>query len=182
MNGSEKMKLVKGIYRDVKAIELNDLLTKFMGKLEETCISYEEELMNITLIEVERREKDFDELIQNPEDFHKVIDLIDKKTNLEEILIELKDIVYVGYEETEIAESSSFLTSKTSPRFRKQSECADWLVKHVKPHILNGECRRNYIAEREGVAPQTITNRMKQVFGQETNWGTYVLKVQNGDY
>ena len=138
------MKAVKGIYsgiyRDVKAIELNDLLTKFMGKLEETCIEYEEELMNITLI------------------------------------------VYVGYEETEIAESSSFLTSKTSPRFRKQSECADWLVKHIKPHILNGECRRNYIAEKEGVAPQTITNRMKQVFGQETNWQTYVLKVQNGEY
>ena len=40
------MKAVKGIYsgiyRDVKAIELNDLLTKFMGKLEETCIEYEE--------------------------------------------------------------------------------------------------------------------------------------------
>ena len=52
----------------------------------------------------------------------------------------------------------------------------------VKPHIINGECRRNYIAEKEGVAPQTITNRMKQVFGQETNWQTYVLKVQNGEY
>ena len=138
------MKAVKGIYsgiyRDVKAIELNDLLTKFMGKLEETCIEYEEELMNITLI------------------------------------------VYVGYEETEIAESSSFLTSKTSPRFRKQSKYKYWLAKHVKPYILDGECRRNYIAEREGVAPQTITNRMKQVFGQETNWQTYVLKVQNGEY
>ena len=176
------MQLVKGIYRDVKAIELNDLLTKFIGKLEEIYIGYEEELMNITLIEVERREKDFGELIQNPDEFHKVIDLIDKKNILEEILIELKDIVYVGYEETEIDESNSFLTSKTSPRLRKQSEYVDWLVKHVKPHILNGEYRRNYIAEREGVAPQTITNRMKRVFGQETDWKTYVIKVQNGDY
>ena len=93
MNGSEKMKLVKGIYRDVKAIELNDLLTKFIGKLEETCIGYEEELMNITLIEVERREKDFDELIQNPDEFHKVIDLILIKTFLTNVL---------GFTETEI--------------------------------------------------------------------------------
>ena len=48
--------------------------------------------------------------------------------------------------------------------------------------MCDGECRLNYIAEKEGVAPQTITNRMKQVFGQETNWQTYVLKVQNGEY
>ena len=32
---------------------------------------------------------------------------------------------------------------------------------------------------------QTLSHlqyRMKQVFGQETNWQTYVLKVQNGEY
>ena len=139
MNGSEKMKLVKGVYRDIKAIELNDLLTKFIGKLEETCIGYEEELMNITLIEVERREKDFEELIKNPEDFHKVIDLIDKKNILEEILIELKDIVYVG--------DSSF--NDTEVRYRTVGDI-DWNL-IAKPFIIGtsvnlvGKCAINGI-------------------------------------
>lgn len=176
------MEFIKPIYRDEKAKELNELLSKFMGKIETICVGYDEELMDITLIESERREKDFGELIQNPDDFHKVIDLIDKKGILEEVLNELKDIVYIGYETTKVDENNPILSLKTTPRLRKQSDYADFLADHVKPHIHNGECRRNYIADIEGVAPQTIINRVQRVFGEEITWKEYVKEVREGRY
>lgn len=176
------MEFIKPIYRDVKAKELNELLTEFMGKLENISIGYNEELMDITLIESERREKDFDELIKNPDEFHKVIDLIDKQSLVEELLSELKDIVYIDYETTEINVDTPLSSLKTTPRLRKQSDYANFLADHVKPHIFNKEYRRNEIAKMEGVVPQTITNRVKQVFGEETTWKEYVRQVRDGKW
>ena len=178
------MQIMRPIYRDENATELNKLLHEYMAKLEQTCIGFDEALMDITLIESERREKEFDELIQNPEEFHRVIDLIDKRNMCEELLDELKDIVYIDYEKVEIStEISSVLNSETTPRFRKRSDSADWLGDNVKPYILNTETpRRNEIGEMLNVSPQTITNRIKQVYGNEIDWKTYVYKVKNGKW
>ena len=128
------IKSVKGIYRDEKATEINEMLIQLLDDLELEYESLTEGLMDLTMCHSEQREKTFLELLENTSDINEIANIKTQQKVLTSIIPRVRSIVFNGYEEKVV---NSNKHSRMTP-----IEVREWLGGTVKPLILDGEKKK----------------------------------------
>lgn len=161
------------IYRDENAMELNKAIETLLKNLEMEYEGINECVMDLVLNHDERREKTHAELFDNPRDVFEYMAFDIKRDVLNEVISELKNIVYSDYKETPISK-------KTTSKKLNHGECLMWLGTKVKPLILEGVTSQKEIGERIGTPANTISQRVTRAYAK--SWQEYVEFVQQGIY
>ena len=167
--------IVQGIYRDEKATEINTMLKGLINELKTENEGKNEYYMDLTINHEEKREKTYNELLEDPKTLYELIDLRCRQDQLTTVINKIENILYKDYKTTSIEQ-------KTNNRGKRmdRNECLIWLGTTVKPLILNGETSQKAVAEKLNVPANTISQRISRVYSKL--WSEYVEFVQNGIY
>lgn len=176
--------IVQGIYRDEKATEINTMLKGLLNELKTENEGMNEYYMDLTINHEEKREKTYNELLEDPKTFYELIDLRCRQDQLTTVIEKIENILYKDYKETPITENKEktikLKTNNTRAKPMHRNECMIWLGTKVKPFILEGETSQTEIAKKLNIAQNTISQRVSRVYSKM--WAEYVELVKEGIY
>ena len=160
--------IIEKQYKHDNCTELNEKIDEFISKWDFHSEGLNEGFMDIVLDHSKQKEREWDELYQDPTDWLESILIKREMDILNIVLEELKDILYV-----EKPEKQPNMNAK---------ECMDWLIDNVKPLILKGQRKQSEIAKALEINPNggLMTHRVKRAY--HCNWKEYVEGVQHGRY
>ena len=170
-------KVVNGNYRDEKAVELNKAIEKLIEKLELGLELTNDEMINRTIDPNTQKPMSYWEVVDISQNHQKLMRLDVEKGFLEEMVSELRDIVYSDYE-TRAVTLKSENTIKKPRDYMSDGELLRWLGTFVKPLILEGETKQVTLAERFGIDASTLSRRVSRAY--DVDWREYVAYVKQG--
>lgn len=171
------MKVITPIYRDEKATELNELLEQFLDNLRMESESLADVRMDLSLNNHERREKTFSELMENPIEFHELINIINEEAKLNEKIMIMEEIIYCAYEEHLVNDESPINNERR--KYIKREDIPLALGENVKPYILKEDNPTQYgLSEETGIPSSTLSYWVHKAYG--IDWKEYVDLVKKG--
>ena len=165
-------KIVTRNYRDEKAVELNKAIEKLIEKLELGLELTNDEMINRTIDPNTQKPMTYWEVVDISQNHQKLMRLDVEKGFLEEMISELRDIIYSNYEVV------TPRSEKTNGDYMNDSESRRWLGTFVKPLILEDETKQITIADKFGINASTLSRRVKRAY--DVDWKEYVAYVKQG--
>ena len=166
------VEIVKYQHRDENAHELNMLLEKLLGNIEETSAGVDDALCDLTTDEVNRTSRDPMDLLSNLEDTCRYFELKTMQDILNPIIEDLRGILYCGSEFVPILERKPQAPSV------KRRDYPIWLMENVKPLIKQGITTQKECAEILNRDPTGLSKMVYSAYNLK--WDIFVNKIKEG--
>ena len=166
------VKQIKYTRRDENATELNGLLEKMLGNLQDFSDGIDEALMDLTTDDINRTSRDPFDLLNNLEDTCRYFELTTQQKVITPIIEDLRGIVYCG------SEFVPLLERKECSEYVKKEDTPLWLAENVKPLIQQGIRSQKECGLALNRDPSGLSKMVRRVYNLK--WDVYVNKIDEG--